>query len=120
MHIAASQGSVEIINKLCGTSADLNVRNKDNATPLQIATENQVCVVFLFVYSLLQHHNVIEKLVDLGADLNAQNNDGRNALYLAAYNGDLNTARLLLSKGADVNSKDEVNTHLYKKPYIKT
>jgi ankyrin repeat protein len=33
---------VDIINKLCGTSADLNARNRDNATPLQIAAENQV------------------------------------------------------------------------------
>ena len=35
--------------------------------------------------------------------------DGRTALHIAAKNGNIEVARLLLDKGADVNSRDNVS-----------
>lgn len=85
------------MNKLLSApKIDLNLRNKDNATPLQLAAENN-------------HFDVIKKLVDVGADLNTQRNDGWSPLYTAAYNGDLSTVVLLLSQGADVNGTNDVS-----------
>jgi ankyrin repeat protein len=78
---------------------DLNPRNKDNATPLQIAAENN-------------HFEVVKRLVELGADLNTKRNDGWSPLYTAAYNGDLKLVIFLLSKGADVDGVNEVNNRL--------
>lgn len=73
---------------------NLNPRNKDNATPLQVAAEKQ-------------HLPVVIRLIELGADLNTKKNDCSTPLYTAAYNGDYNTVVLLCSKGADVDAANE-------------
>ncbi len=75
---------------------ELNPRNKQNATPLQLAAEKE-------------HYEVVKRLVELGADLNTKRNDGWSPLYTASYNGDLNTVVFLCSKGADVNGVNDVS-----------
>ncbi len=97
LHIASEKGNLSYINKLYSTGKlDLNIRNRDNATALQLASENQ-------------HIEVVKRLVELGAELNTKRNDGWSPLYTAAYNGDYNTAVFLLSKGADLDGRNEVS-----------
>ena len=49
------------------------------------------------------HPELVKKLIELGADFKATTTDGLNALYVAAWNGDEETVRLLCKRGADPN-----------------
>lgn len=49
---------------------------------------------------------MVRWLLDHGADPNAQKDDGHAPIHDAAFNGDLETARLLLERGAFVNQPD--------------
>jgi ankyrin repeat protein len=51
----------------------------------------------------------VNKAIDSGADLNTTMNGGYTPLHLTAFYGRTNVARLLISRGADVNVKDENN-----------
>lgn len=48
----------------------------------------------------------ILKLLDQGGDVNKVDENGNSALHLAAYDNDIDTARLLVDSNADVNIKD--------------
>jgi len=95
LHSAAFQGSVPFIDKLWSAgNLNLNPRNRDNATPLQIAAEHK-------------HTAAVKRLLELGADWQTKRNDGWSPLYTAAYFGDHETVLALLLKGADVNGTND-------------
>ena len=50
---------------------------------------------------------IMEALIAAGADLEARNSIGSTALIIAIKNGRIQTAKLLLQKGADVKAKDK-------------
>lgn len=102
LHVAAFQGSVPFVDKLWNSGhLNLNPRNQDNATPLQVAAEHK-------------HTDVVKRLLELGADWKTQRNDGWSPLYTAAYFGDHETLLALLLKGADVNGTNAVTILFYK------
>jgi hypothetical protein len=57
-------------------------------------TENDECI------------SLLEKLIEKGCDINASNFDERTPLMAAAKNNMINTCRLLLKKGADIDKRD--------------
>lgn len=50
----------------------------------------------------------VRRAIASGADVNAiRDNEGKSPIHWAAYDGSTEIARLLIEKGADVNSADE-------------
>jgi len=54
------------------------------------------------------HHDLVRWLIERGANVNARSasGSGGTALHSAAWNGDLEMAKLLVSAGADIHARD--------------
>ena len=90
--IAAREGNVEAIRILVGSGADPNSRSPITGnSPLHFAV-------------LSNQFGAAKALLEANADANATNAGGIAALHLAAATGKLDILRLLLDRGADVNS----------------
>lgn len=63
LHLATSQGHVEVVNLLLSAGAAVNARTADGSTPLHLA-------------ALRGHNEIVPLLIARGADPNAGNNSG--------------------------------------------
>lgn len=91
MH-AAAFGSVEAVEILLASGADVNAKDAFGATALLWAAGDP---------------RKAQILVEHGADVNATTTRGRTPLIFAAsHDGNIETVRLLLAKGADVSARD--------------
>lgn len=88
--LAASRGSVEIIDLLFTQGADPNKRGSDQRTALQYAAEKN-------------HIGAAKRLLAYGADIDAYDNGRLTPLIMAASRGYTNLGLLFIEKGADVN-----------------
>ncbi|XP_055967198.1 transient receptor potential cation channel subfamily A member 1 [Sorex fumeus] len=97
LHFAATQGATEIvklmISSYCGNIDIVNAVDGNQETLLHRA-------------SLFDHHELAEYLISMGADINAIDFEGRSPLLLATTSASWNVVNLLLSKGAQVDIKD--------------
>lgn len=95
---AIRDGDVNTALSLIDAGDDVNQRNSEGGTPL-----------FYSAGSLADHLlPVTEALVAHGADLNARcGQEELTPLHTACIDGSLKSAKYLLSKGADVNARDE-------------
>jgi ankyrin repeat protein len=93
MH-AAAFGNVETLRILLDAGADVNARNRVDATALLWASGQP---------------DKARLLIERGADVNIQSKQGRTPLMVAASRrGNAAIVALLLSKGAEVNARDRV------------
>ncbi|MFT5396885.1 MAG: ankyrin repeat protein [Gammaproteobacteria bacterium] len=90
--LAASRGSVEIIDLLLTQGADPNKRGSAERTALQYAVEKN-------------HVETAERLLAYGAEIDAFDNGRLTPLIMAADRGFTELALTLLEKGADPNSQ---------------
>ena len=119
IHIPSTHGylerATELINTLVIHGADINARSPLGLGPLSMAS----------IYGWV---SVIETLLDLGCDVNersvpvseevwrlsspagVERSSGHTPLMIAAMEGGLETARLLISRGADLSLKDSVGS----------
>jgi len=96
---AAKKGNLELVNSLIESGIDVNSRNEEGWTPL-------ICASFKSKYE--EHTDLIKLLLEKGADLNAKTvKYGSTALMLASANGLVETAKMLMEAGADMNIKDK-------------
>jgi len=79
------------LRRLLAEQRDVDVRNRNEQTPLQLAV-------------LSGRTGAVHALLDAGADANAADRDGRTPLHIAARNGQQEIARLLVAAGADTNA----------------
>jgi len=93
---SAGFGNIEFVNLFLSKGADVNAKDNNGITPLYKA-------------SSMGHYEVVKLLLANGA------NDYNGGLIGSAYFGDIEFVNLFLSKGADVNAKDNNGiTPLYK------
>ncbi len=92
LHFAISKGNERMVSLLLSNRADIELRDPNNKTPLEIAAGAKKTEIARF-------------LLDTGANVNPEPNDSQvmGPLCLAASGGDTNMASLLLSRGADPN-----------------
>jgi len=84
----------ENLTALVDAGADLNARNSDGLTPLQLAADNR-------------SDDAVKILIKLGADINAASTTEKmTALHYAAKNSDTDTLKVLIAARADLNLKD--------------
>src|SRR5437870_9198790 len=89
--VCARTGNVETVKWLLSHGADPN------------AKETQQGHTALMRAVAAKHSDVVRALVDRKADVRARSKGGFTALLFAAQQGDIDSARILLAAGADVN-----------------
>ncbi|CAH0549306.1 unnamed protein product [Brassicogethes aeneus] len=94
LHVAAATGNVEIVNVLVSNGADIDAQDINGKSPL--------------IYAVRKNHTETAKfLINKGADVNLRGSkDNATALHDAAATGNVEIAKVLLSKDADIDAQD--------------
>jgi ankyrin repeat protein len=87
----ARSGSVEAVRMLVEYGAAINAKEP---------TQNQTALMWA---AAERHPDVVKALIDAHADLKATTRQGFTALHFAARQGDLESVKVLLAAGVDVN-----------------
>lgn len=91
---AARRGHTEVVKLLIKKGAEVNTRAEDGTTALILSAD---------------YPDILQILIEKGADITASGfGMGRTALMQAAGLGRVESVRLLLDAGADVNSRDDM------------
>jgi uncharacterized protein len=91
----AGSGSLDAVRMLIGRGADVNAKEP---------SQNQTALMWA---AAEKHPDVVRTLIELKADLQAHTKKGFTALHFAAREGDLETTRLLLAAGVNVNIRSQ-------------
>jgi ankyrin repeat protein len=98
IHLAAGHGNAAMVRELIGKGADPNAANTDKWTPLHFATAQAE-----------DHIDAVKALVEGGASVDPRHKEGNTPLTHAALHNHLGQVVYLISKGANVNSKGDIN-----------
>src|SRR5215471_17235425 len=91
----ARSGSADAVRLLLTGDADVNAREP---------AQNQTALM----WAAAEHHpGVVRALIDAKADLLAHTKSGFTALHFAAREGDIESARLLLAAGVNINVRSQ-------------
>ncbi|MFN7138109.1 MAG: ankyrin repeat domain-containing protein [Limisphaerales bacterium] len=90
LHVASENGFRTIVETLLKNGADPNATTQRDETPLYLAAARG-------------QREIVELLIKHKADVNAKSKHGETPLHRAVTR-DLDTAKLLINKGADVNA----------------
>ncbi|KAK4878595.1 hypothetical protein RN001_011101 [Aquatica leii] len=123
LHVAATEGLYDMLHLLLDKGVNINVCDSISDTPLMnaIACNKDIIAMLLLSRGAEVHvkntwgcyplHNavasgmdkIIPLILDLGFDIDTETDNGETALYVALINRKIDTARLLLSKGARID-----------------
>ena len=91
----AGSGNADAVRMLIARGADVNAKEP---------SEHQTALMWA---AAERHPNVVRALIEAGADLQAHTRKGFTALHFAAREGDLESTRLLLGAGVNVNIRSQ-------------
>ncbi|KAG9408444.1 hypothetical protein AC1031_021683 [Aphanomyces cochlioides] len=134
LHVASSEGHLEVVEELISHGATVDVTDKDGQTPLHLAAQNGHAHVVkmlldhgatadavrhvtrdtpLHLAAMNKHLAVVQELLAHGANADAGDWTHRGALYLAAHRGRVDIVKELLAHGAsvDIITRVRVNAH---------
>ena len=94
---AAARDAESIVSLLIKKGADVNTMSNNRETPLS------------FAIGYGNNPNIVRKLIDNGANINTRHSTGWTPVMLSLIYGEKKDAvtNVLLSKGADINDKDD-------------
>lgn len=137
LHSAAYGNKSESIELLLKRGANIHALNKDGDTPLHSAAWKNCA---LAITTLINHHADLEKINNDGdsalhlaswnnnleaivaliifgrVNINSKNNDGETPLHLATRKVHIESINLLVSMGADLHVKNELNQTIFDLP----
>ena len=90
---AVIQGRIQEVNQLLASGVNVNQRNKNGTSPLQIAAANN-------------YIEILNKLIAAGANVNQISNQGVTALMRAALYNNFEVIEQLIKAGANTNQAD--------------
>ena len=91
----ARSGSADAVKRLIAGDADVNAKEPG---------QNQTALM----WAAAEHHPaIVRSLVEAKADLQAHTKNGFTALHFAAREGDVESARLLLAAGVNINIRSQ-------------
>lgn len=93
LHWAVYREDLELVRLLLARSADPDRRNDYGATPMTVASEHG-------------SFPVLQALVEAGGDIESPNAEGQTLLMAVARTGNVNSAGLLLERGARVDTRE--------------
>ncbi len=118
LHLAAGRGNVEIVEYLLSHGAEVNTKDDSGRTPLQQAAvggTREICSTLIthgavyddvFTAAALNDTNKVEALLEKDSKLvSTKGAYDETPLHWAAMGGGLDTAALLLSRGAEVDAR---------------
>ena len=115
LHTAARHGLLEKLKELIGKGADVNAKNSEGQTPLDLASgKGHKDIVELLVekgadssiYTAASLGDIekVKSLIKSGVSVNGDPRSSSTPLYWAVKNEHRDVAKLLIDKGADVSS----------------
>ena len=91
----ARSGSADAVKRLIAGDADVNAKEPG---------QNQTALM----WAAAEHHPaIVRSLIEAKADLQAHTKNGFTALHFAAREGDIESARLLLAAGVNINIRSQ-------------
>ncbi len=92
---ASSKGNVDVLNFMIENGADVNFQDRIGYSALHFSAQNKF-------------PEITTILIDNGADIDIKDSYGNPPIWTAIFNakGDFTLIKLLLSTGADINSKN--------------
>jgi len=128
----AAKGNIEVVIQHLDAEVDINAKNSDGESPLQLAAQaGQKEIIELLISKGADidttddfgwtpvteaaregHKGIVELLISHGAILNTIDKFGISALHFAAARGHKEIVQLLISEGIDVNIKSDASTAL--------
>ena len=121
LHYAAANGHKEIAELLIEKGADMNAKDEDGGTPLDVAIQFKELEIAdlirviggisgaadsIHVAAAAENIEAVKQHLATGSDVNAKDVIGRTALHQSALRGHKKIVELLIDKGADINAKD--------------
>ena len=125
LHVAASDGSINVVQCLIEEGCDINAKDRFGHTPLDDSIQGgHKQVTDLLRYYHAQHGSIekleakliqacadnnlaeVATLLDAGVNPNCADYDARTPLHLAVAEGNVEICKLLLEKGADPKAED--------------
>ena len=121
LHYASQHGSKVIVELLISNKANVNMKNKGGETPLDIVADKDTADILrkhngtygTFIGAVTAGDlNAIMLFLNSGVDVNQKIQHGWTALHETAVFGNTEVAKLLISKGANINAWDGYETPL--------